>query len=361
MRPADEHVAAVLLAAGKGTRMGSSLPKMTFALFGRPLVSYPAAALRNAGIHRIIAVVGHAAEEVRAALGPEIDYAVQKEQKGTGHALLTARSLLQGFRGDLVVTVGDAPLLTSETIRKILDHRRRTGAAAVLLTAVFDDEVPPYGRIVRDEDGRVVRIVEERDASREQRRIREVNASVYCFDAGRVLPLLDEIDPQNQAGEYYLTDIVEILLRHGHEVEAVKAEDSRTVLGVNTREDLVRVFRVMRDRIVKAHLAAGVTILDPESTLIDDTVRIGEETVIYPFTVLQEGTVIGKGCTVGPFVKLSNSRIAPGCEIEFVVLCDAVISTPGSRIVSEGIPPAQIRKLTAEARAESLEGSSTEG
>jgi len=227
--------------------MGSTLPKAAHPLHALPLAMYPAEALRRAGVGRIIVVVGFEAEKVRSALGNGFDYVLQRQQKGTGHAFMQAAAVLADYRGDVVVTVGDAPLLTAGAIRRVLNHRRDTGAAAAMLTAVFPDRVPPYGRVIRDAEGSVIRIVEERDATAEERLIREVNASVYCFDAAIVLPLLGEIDRHNRAGEYYLTDIVEILRRHGHEVCAVQVDDPRTVLGVNTRSDLLEVSRIMQD------------------------------------------------------------------------------------------------------------------
>ena len=308
---------------------------MVHLLFTKPLVQYVAEIARQAGIARVIVVVGHDADEVRRTLGEGFEYALQQPQLGTAHALMAARPLLAGFHGDVVVFVGDAPLLSPAVVRQLVEKRRARQLAATLLTAVFEKRVPPYGRILRDAHGRVTGIVEEKDATPEQKKIAEVNVSLYCFDAPTVLPLLDEIRNANASGEFYLTDIAGILHRHGLHVDTLAADDPRFILGVNNRFDLVEVFKAMRERIIDRHLANGVTILDPANTYVDDSVEIEPDAVILPFTFLQQNSRIGRSCRIGPFVRLSNTRVAPECEIQFSNIEDRDIEPPGRKITFE--------------------------
>ena len=327
-------VAAVILAAGKGTRMKSALSKLVHDVMGKPIVRYVADACRDAGVERIVAVLGHDAVHVRAALGAGVEYAIQEPQLGTGHALMAAEPALRNFTGDLFVLVGDAPFITADILRNLLQKHRQGKQAATFLTAVFE-KVPPYGRIVRGDDGHVHAIVEEVDCTEEQKKINEVNSSHYCFRAEVVLPLLKEIPRNPNKGEYFLTDIVEILYRHGYFVETHPAEDARVLKGINSRRDLVEAIALMREQVTEKWLSEGVTILDPATSFIDSTVHIGRDTLIYPNTFLAAGTVIGKNCRIGPFVEMRGARISDGAVLSFVSITQA---TPGQTQQLEAEP-----------------------
>jgi len=230
---------SVILAAGRSTRMRTGTNKVLLPILGKPMIRYQVEAVRAAGIGRIFVIIGHQAEEVKAELRGEAEYVLQAEQKGTGHALIQARPKLEALGPDLdvVVTVGDNPYITPEVINSLLEAHRRSQAAATIVTAVFDSP-PPYGRVIRDGRGRILRVVEEGDASPEQKLIKEVHVSIYCLKTAIVLPLLDEISNDNAKKEYYLTDIVGVLTGHGHAVETLRSADPRLTLGVNTPEEL---------------------------------------------------------------------------------------------------------------------------
>ena len=309
------RVAALILAAGKSTRMKSNRPKALHALLGQPLLRGAVDAAQGAGASRTILVVGHQADLVREAMGPDLEYVLQAEQKGTGHAVLMAESLLRDWDGPLLVLPGDAPLLSDSLLEALLAHHTHSGAAATLLTAVLDD-AGAYGRIVRDDEtGRVQAIVEARDASPEQLQIREISTSVYAFDPAALFDALSQITPQNAQGEYYLTDAVALLAASGRIVEALVSPDADVVRGVNTRPELVELRALMQARIHHAHGLAGVTILDPLTTHIDAAVKIGPDTTIHPFTLLSGVTDIGEDCEIGPGARISDSRLGNGVSV----------------------------------------------
>ncbi len=231
--------ASAVLAAGRSTRMKSGTNKVLLPILGKPMIRYQVEAIRAAGIEKIFVIVGYQSEQVQAGLGAEVDYILQAEPKGTGHALLQARNKLLSLGPDLevVVTVGDNPYITPGILNSLIQAHRQSRAAATIVTAVFDSP-PPYGRVIRDGRGRVLKVVEECDAAPEERLIKEVHVSIYCFQAAVVLPLLDEIKNDNAKKEYYLTDIIGVLTGHGHRVETLASADPRITLGVNTPEDL---------------------------------------------------------------------------------------------------------------------------
>ena len=232
-------IASVVLAAGKSTRMKAGTNKVLLPILGKPMIRYQVEALHAAGIQKIFMIVGFQAEQVEAEIGKEADYVLQAEQRGTGHALIQARKKLLslGPHLDVVVTVGDNPYITAKILRELIGVHKRTEAAATIVSAVFDPP-PPYGRIIRDAHGRVVKVVEEFDATPKERLIKEVHVSIYCFKAAVVLPLLDEIKNDNTKKEYYLTDILGILTGHGYKVETLISDDPCITLGINTPEDL---------------------------------------------------------------------------------------------------------------------------
>jgi bifunctional UDP-N-acetylglucosamine pyrophosphorylase/glucosamine-1-phosphate N-acetyltransferase len=313
--PLSPGFAAVILAAGKSTRMKSKTPKPLHALLGKPLVHYAIDAARSAGAARIIVVVGHCAERVQAALGDECEFALQETQQGTGHAVQMAEPLLSRWKEPIVVLPGDAPLITPNLIRNLVDEHVRSSSAATLLTALMDDP-GAYGRIIRDpESGRVCGIVEARDATGEQLQIAEIGTSVYAFEPALLFESLGRVRPNNVQGEYYLTDVVSLLADAGHRLSAVVSEDSDIVRGVNSRLELIDLAHVLQKRVHRAHLLAGVTIVDPATTFIEADVKIGQDTVVHPFSIISGVTDIGEDCQIGPGARISDSRIGNGVAI----------------------------------------------
>jgi bifunctional UDP-N-acetylglucosamine pyrophosphorylase/glucosamine-1-phosphate N-acetyltransferase len=300
-----DALTVVILAAGEGKRMRSRRPKILHRLCGRPLIGYPLRIARTLA-DRIVIVVPPNAEEVAALAGPDVRTVVQRERLGTGHAALQARQACGD--GTILVLPGDMPLLTVETIERLVHHHTATAAAVTLLTAIVDHPYG-YGRVLRQR-GRVTRVVEERDATDDQKKINEIGTSVYGFDAHRLWSALAEVRPDNEQGEYYLTDVIGILARSGARVEAVTVPDTAEALGVNDRRQLAAVAAIQRRRILDHLMESGVTILDPASTYIEDTVSIGPDTIVYPQVVLEGATTIGSDCVIGAGSHVSGSQLA---------------------------------------------------
>lgn len=316
-----EKIEAVVLAAGKSTRMRSDRSKVLHPILGREIIRYLLDSLAGCGLapEDVVVVVGDNRDEVEKALGGRYRYARQEKPLGTAHALLSAVPLLAGYRGGLLVLVGDNPYITAGELRRLIDRHREGRAACTLISAVFAGEVPPFGRIVRGADGLVERIVEERDATPEERLIREVNASIYLLDAPTAFPLLERIGNNNAKREYYLTDIVALLRRQGGRVEALAAADPDVAIGINDRLDLQRAqAKFNQRRLRRLMLEDGVTVLQPETVTVEHDVEIGRDTVLYPCTYLAAGTRIGAGCAIGPFAYLRNVRVGDGGRREFV-------------------------------------------
>ena len=318
------NVMGIVLAAGLGKRMKSNLHKVLHPVCGRPMIAHILDALEGAGVRRNIVVVGHGADQVREFLGDRAEYALQEEPLGTGHAVRAAESLLAAEDGATVVVNGDAPLLTPQTVASLVAVHRERGAAATLLTAVTDNPAG-LGRIERSADGSVMRIVEEKDAGAEERRIKEINAGVYCFDNQELFKALAQVKNDNRQGEYYLTDVISILREAGKTVAGVVAADPIDAFGVNDRAELAEAERLMRRRINRRHMLNGVTLIDPETTYIDADVEIGRDTVIYPGTALRAGTRIGEGCAVGPNCDLRAAEVADGAVVKHSVLDGAYV------------------------------------
>ncbi len=298
----------VVLAAGEGKRMRSRRPKVLHRLGGRPLIAYPVNLAQRLG-SRLVLVVGPEGEEVRRAVGETTDvhFVEQKERLGTGHALLQARSACGNGSGTILVLPGDTPLLSEATLRRLVEAHQAGKAAATLLTAVVDDPAG-YGRIVR-EAGRVTAIVEDRDASPRHRKIREIATSVYCFDARRLWAALNQVRADNDQGEYYLTDVIGIFRRKGQPVEAVVTDDPAECLGINDRKQLARIAALLRARTLERLMAEGVTVIDPATTYVDDTVTVGADSMLAPGVVLEGATVIGAESAIGLGSHVADSRL----------------------------------------------------
>lgn len=325
-----EAVIGVVLAAGKGTRMKSRLPKAVHRLCGKPLARYAVDLCREAGAGQVIVIVGHGADAVCNALGDDVTYVVQEPQLGTGHAVQQAARCLRDFTGTVLVVNGDVPLLTAETLAALLRRHRETGAVATLLTAVPEDPAA-YGRVVRRPDGGVERIVERKDASPEVAALREVNAGVYAFAAPELLRLIFELDRNNEQGEYYLTDVIGCLAAEGRRVEALVADDPHVMQGVNDRVELARAAAVLRERINRRWMLEGVTIIDPATAYIDADVQIGPDTILHPMTFLEGRTRFGAGCEIGPSTILRDCTLGDGVVVVASQLVEAQIGD-GTRV-----------------------------
>ncbi len=308
---------AVVLAAGKSTRMKSALPKVLHEVCGRPMIEYVLDAARAAGVTRIVAVVGHRADLVRAQLSQygDVEFALQSEQQGTGHAVMMCRDQLASHRGSVLVLAGDTPLLKSESLAALLKTQIDTQAAAVIGTTETEAN-HGLGRIVRDAAGQFERIVEERDATDEQRRIREINTGCYAFDSQALLGALDRIRPDNSQAEYYLTDCPLVLKRDGRIVSAANVFHIDEAMGVNTRVQLADVTRAIQQATMSRLMLSGVTVVMPEVTFIDPRAQIGADTVILPFTHIHGPVVIGANCRIGPHAVLEGAvNVASGSHV----------------------------------------------
>jgi bifunctional UDP-N-acetylglucosamine pyrophosphorylase/glucosamine-1-phosphate N-acetyltransferase len=312
-----EQIGAVILAAGRSTRFRSARSKLVHALAGRPIMQWLLASLRSAGVAPIVAVVAPESSEVRAACGPDARFAVQDEPRGTGHATLAAETSLRGFEGSVLVLNADLPLLRPETLRRVIEQHRASGAGLTLLTATVDDPFG-WGRILR-RNGDVVGIVEERDANADQRAMREVNVGVYCVRAPLLFELLHRVTPDNAQGEIYLTDIVGGAVAVGARVAAVGVEVGE-VGQINSREELAAMEKAMRAQINAKWMAEGVTLEDPDTTYIGPDVSIGRDTTIGPNVHLRGKTVIGSGCRLDGSAFITDSSVGDGTLLRFSVV-----------------------------------------
>ena len=308
---------AVILAAGKGTRMKSKLPKVLHKIGGKPMLQHVLDAADAAGAARKVVVVGHEAELVEAMVGEQAQMALQAEQLGTGHAVMQTEAVLKDFCGTVMIICGDTPLLEAAELKKFYEGHVASQAAATVLTAFMDDPAG-YGRIIRDADGNVLGIVEEKDAVLEQKAIKEINTGIYCVEAPLLFEVLAILTCDNAQGEYYLTDVLAKLNAMGKKVGGVATADSDMIMGINSRRQLAEAENIMRQRILNKLMDDGVTIMDPASTFIEKGVEIGQDTVIYPYTWLEGTTKIGEDCQIGPNVRLTNVRIGNTAELQFV-------------------------------------------
>ncbi|NLW43695.1 MAG: bifunctional UDP-N-acetylglucosamine diphosphorylase/glucosamine-1-phosphate N-acetyltransferase GlmU [Syntrophomonadaceae bacterium] len=294
--------------------MRSRLAKVLHPVAGVPMISHVVNAARASGIERLVVVVGHGREQVVKAVADDtIQFVVQEEQLGTGHALLQAEAAAAGSELILVLC-GDTPLLRARTLEKFIDFHRDSRAAATVLTAKMENP-QGYGRIIRDDQGDIVRIVEEKDATPEEREIREINSGIYCFN-GEVFGILKHVNRDNAQGEYYLTDVLLEYRKNGQRVLAVPAAEEEDIYGINDRAQLAFAERILRQRKCLELMLAGVTIMDPATTYIDAQVKIGQDTVILPFTMIEGQTVIGENCVIGPGARIISSRIGDRVTID---------------------------------------------
>ncbi|KGX90084.1 N-acetylglucosamine-1-phosphate uridyltransferase [Pontibacillus halophilus JSM 076056 = DSM 19796] len=328
---------AVVLAAGQGTRMKSKLYKVLHPVVGKPMVQHVIDQLQASHLSQIITVVGHGAEQVQEQIGEASSFVIQEEQLGTGHAVQQASSQLEGKEGTTVVACGDTPLLTSETIDSLLSYHEQEASKVTILTAHADNP-KGYGRVVRDEDGHVLRIVEEKDATEEEKQIKEINTGTYCFNNVSLFEALKSVSNDNAQGEYYLPDVIEILKQQGEKISAYQTPDFEETLGVNDRVALAQAEAVMKRRINERHLRNGVSIIDPQNTYIGMDVTIDQDAIIYPGTVISGHSHIGEDAVVGPHSEVKDSTIGSESVIKQSVVHDSTVG----RAVNVG-PYAHIR------------------
>ena len=317
----------VILAAGQGTRMKSRLPKVLHPIAGRPMVDHVLRTARSLSPSTITLVVGHQAAEVRRALAgqPDLQFALQEPQRGTAHALQQAEGALAGRHGTLVLLSGDVPLLSSATLRRLVDAHHAASAGATVVTAMVGRPYG-YGRIVRV-DGRIARIVEERDASPAERAIREINSGIYAFDLAPLWDALRGIASTNAQGEFYLTDLVGIYNRRGLPVETVVLETADETRGINSRSELAEVSRIVRQTKNEELMAAGVTIIDPATTYIEDGVQVGADTVIHPGVILEGQTKVGSASEIHAYTRIVDSEIGDRVTVlNFCVILGTTIA-----------------------------------
>ena len=325
----EQDIVAVVLAAGKGTRMKSNKSKLVHKIYGKELVKRVVETAEKSDIKDIIAVVGYKKEEVQKVLGDTVKYAYQEEMLGTGHAVLQAEEYLEGRKGKVVVLNGDVPIIRPETIKKLIEKSIKNKEYATVLTAIYNNPTG-YGRIIRDDGGNVKEIVEEKDLSEEQKSNKEINAGIYCFDIEELLKALKELKPNNAQGELYLTDVVKIMNDKGLKTGAVIVKDNTEILGVNDRMQLELLTKVLKMRINQYHMQNGVTIEDMDNTYIYDDVEIGMDTVIHPNTTIKSDVVIGENCEIGP-----NAYIREGCRLANTVKIGSFVEIKKA-VIGEG-------------------------
>ncbi|HEX5965904.1 MAG TPA: bifunctional UDP-N-acetylglucosamine diphosphorylase/glucosamine-1-phosphate N-acetyltransferase GlmU [Pyrinomonadaceae bacterium] len=318
--PNNDKLSVVILAAGLGTRMKSRRAKVLHELGGLPLITHVVRSTNQLDPESILVVVGHQAEEVEKAaleaVGEKASFVVQEKQLGTGDAVESTRSRLENSDSLILLLYGDMPLVRAETLKRLIEHHRETGAACSILSVEMPNPTG-YGRIVRSEDGSFARIVEQRDATADQKQIREINSGIYCFEARDLFEALRRVQPANDQGEYYLTDVAEIILSLGGTVSVYLHDDPREVSGINTRAELAEIENLMRrNTIRRLMMETGVTFIDPSHVYIGPDAQIGSDSIIYPGVSIEGRTAIGERCVIRSGVRITNSRIGDGVTVK---------------------------------------------
>jgi len=304
----NKNIACIILAAGRGERMKSDIPKALHPICGRPMLEFVLDLVEDLKIKKVIVVLGHQHTEVRKLLKPGIKVVIQKRLLGTADAVKVAQAALGNFKGTILVLYADNPLLKKETIKKLLERHRENNLGATLLTAKLE-QPQGYGRILRDKYSSICGIREEKDADDYEKDIKEINTGIICFNKDRLCAGLKYIRPNNRKYEYYLTDIISVFYKKGYAIDGVAIADIDEALGINSRKDLARANKIMQRRINEELMKEGVTIVDPGSTFIGHGAKIGKDSIIYPFTVIGSDVKIGKRCQVGPFAHLRGASV----------------------------------------------------
>lgn len=313
---------AVVLAAGQGTRMKSDLYKVLHPVCGKSMVAHVIDNIGKLGTDRIVTIVGHGAEKVEETLGDKSEYVLQQEQLGTAHAVQQAEGQLGDLEGTTIVVCGDTPLIRSETMDALIEHHKKSEAKATILTAVTENPTG-YGRIIRAENGQVLRNVEQKDATVEEQQVTEINTGTYCFDNKSLFEALKKVRNDNAQGEYYLPDVIGILQGEGALVSAYATDDFSETLGINDRVVLAEAEHVMRQRLAEQHMRNGVTIINPDNTYISADAKIGRDSILQPGTMIEGNTIIGEGCIIGPNSQIVNSVIGDRTTIHSSVVLES--------------------------------------
>ncbi len=310
-----DNLKSIILAAGEGTRMKSKMPKVLHQILNKSMVDYVIDEAFKCGSEDVCVVIGHKADMVKEAIGNDkVKFAVQKEQLGTGHAVMQAEDFIDENK-DIIILYGDTPLITAETIEKLVAFHRNEKNGCTIVSAIVDDPTG-YGHIIRNEDGSFKKNVEHKDATDEEKAVKEINTGIYCFDGAKFKSALKKLTNNNAQGEYYLPDTLEIILSDGSNVNAMTTDDVTEFFGVNSRVQLAEATELMKKRINRKHMENGVTIIDPANTYIDASVEIGCDTIVYPGSVIEGKTVIGEDCKIGPNARITNMIIGDGVKFQ---------------------------------------------
>jgi len=315
---------AIILAAGEGKRMKSNTPKVLHKVCGKEMINHVIDNIRKSGVEEVSVVIGKGADKVRKGTeSRNIFYSVQEEQLGTGHAVMCAEEFLKGKKGSVAIFVGDGPLITEETVTKLTKYHEEQKCSATILTSIMSDPLK-YGRIIRNSQGEVEKIVEFKDCNEEEVKVNEINSGMYCFDIDTLLNTLGKLNNNNNQGEYYLTDVIEILKNEGKKVGAI-AVDVEEITAVNSKAELSVANDIMRSRINRNHMDNGVIIMDPRSTYIECDVIIGQDTVVYPGNIIEGTTVVGENCVLYSNNRITNSIIGDDVTVENSVVLNSKI------------------------------------
>jgi len=314
----------LILAAGQGTRMKSKVPKVLHGLCGMPMIDHVIQTAKRLIPEKTYLVVGFRKDLVRDHLGDTVEYITQNERLGTGHAVMQAEEVLSGYKGDVLILYGDVPLLKEQTLQALLEKHWKSRAAATIVTTRVGNPFG-FGRIIRDRSRKIRKIVEEKDATAAQKRKREINPGIYCFKSPALLKALKKLDTANEQQEYYLTDVIEILLKQGRKVETITTDDEVEIMQVNDRMQQAVVNKIMHGRVLNRLMEDGVTIIDPENTYVSGSVKIERDVTIYPFTYIEGSTRIGEGTVIGPQTYIADSEIEENVVVTMSYLSECIV------------------------------------
>jgi len=316
--------AVIIMAAGKGKRMKSSLPKVLHNLAGKPILNYVLDTVDQLEVKRKILIVGYKSDKIRELIGDKIEYVEQKEQLGTAHAVLQTKKLLSSFKGDVLILSGDVPFLTIKTLKELLKYHQANNFCCTLLSTVLKNP-KGYGRIIRNKKGEIKGIIEEVDLSIDKKKITEINSGIYYFNKEKLFQTLEKITKNNKQGEYYLTDTVKILLGERLTVGNIIVKDYSEILGINNRLDLANACQKIYQKTLQDLMLQGVTVVDPNSTFIEQGVKIGQDSIIYPFTIIEKDTKIGSNCFIGPYSHLIDTDIGKGVKVWASIIESSIV------------------------------------